>query len=333
VKLGLYYDLRNPPPWHRPWPDHLRHSLDRIVEAERLGADSVWLSEHHSFEDGYLSQPLTFAAAVAARTERVRIGTAVLLAALRPAVQIAEDVALVDALSGGRLELGVGTGYRPSEYAAYGAPFDRRRGATEAAVTEVRRLLGEGARVGVDGDTAPAPAPVQRPVPLWWGTTGPQGARRAGRLGVGLLAISRRLMAPYTAGLAEGGHDPASARVSGVLDLIVADDPPAARERLLPHFAYQLNSYRRYAAEDAAQPAPSPLTVDELRADSRHRDGFPGLTVVTPDEAIAEIRRCTDGLPVEHVFLWASIAGMPDDLADRHAELACRVVRPALARP
>ena len=89
--------------------------------AERLGADSVWLSEHHLFEDGYLPQPLTMAAAIAARTKRIRIGTAVLLAALRPAVQIAEEAAIVDLVSGGRLVLGFGAGYVPREFEAYGA--------------------------------------------------------------------------------------------------------------------------------------------------------------------------------------------------------------------
>src|SRR5581483_3104022 len=112
VRIGLYLDLRNPPAWRCPWPVHYARSLEWIEEAERRGAGSIWLSEHHFFEDGYLPQPLTFAAAVAARTRRVHIGTAVYLAALRPAVQVAEEAAVVDLLSGGRLELGLGAGYR-----------------------------------------------------------------------------------------------------------------------------------------------------------------------------------------------------------------------------
>ena len=103
MKLGLYFDLRNPAPWARPWPEVYGRALDLVVEAERLGAASVWFSEHHLFDDGYLPQPLTFAAAAAARTSRVRIGTAVLVAALRPAVLVAEEAAVIDQLSGGRL--------------------------------------------------------------------------------------------------------------------------------------------------------------------------------------------------------------------------------------
>src|SRR3954447_12944960 len=120
MKVGIYLDLRNPPQWRRGWQELYAQKLDRVVEAERLGLESVWLSEHHLFADGYLPQPLVFAAALAARTRRLRIGTAVLLAPLRTAIDVAEQAAVVDQLSGGRLELGLGAGYRVPEFAAYG---------------------------------------------------------------------------------------------------------------------------------------------------------------------------------------------------------------------
>ena len=112
MDVGIYLDGRNPPQWARPWPEHYARTLELVERAEALGAASVWLSEHHFFEDGYLPQPLTFAAAIAARTSTIRIGTAVLLAALRAPAQLAEEAAVVDILSNGRLDLGVGLGYR-----------------------------------------------------------------------------------------------------------------------------------------------------------------------------------------------------------------------------
>lgn len=314
MKFGLLYDLRNPPPWRRPMAEHYRRGLESAVRAEELGADVLWFSEHHCSEDGYLPQPLTFAAAAAARTTRVRLGTAIVLAALRHPLHLAEQAAVVDLLSGGRLELGLGAGFARDEYAAFGVDVARRFGLTDAAAAEVDRLL--------RGELSPPP--VQRPVPIWLGYQGPKGARRAGRLGFGLLSLAPELIEPYRAGLVEGGHDPASARMGGLIDIVVADDPAEAFERILPHYAYQLNSYRAMAGSD------TPVTVEQLRAGIRAPGRIPGLRVLNPTDAIATIRAETAGLPVEYVHVWASIAGMPDELADRHVELFFTEVAPAL---
>ena len=317
MRLGLYFDLRNPAPWARPWPEVYGRALDLVVEAERLGAASVWFSEHHLFSDGYLPQPLTFAAAAAARTTRVRIGTAVLLAALRPAALIAEEAAVIDQLSGGRLELGIGAGYSVPEYELYNADITKRYGLTDTAVAEIRRLLDEG---------IVTPPAAQYPFPIWLGYQGPQGAKRAGRLGVGLLSLDRALLDPYREGLVEGGHDPAIARTGGMLDVIVADDPEAAFERILPHYAHQLNSYRAAAVAGSGRDAPKEITVEKLRSGAAQKGQIPGLRVLTPSDAVNAIRAATHGSPVEHVYLWASVAGMPEDLVERHVELTCTQV-------
>ena len=321
MKLGLYFDLRNPAPWARPWPEVYGRALDLVVEAERLGAASVWFSEHHLFADGYLPQPLTFAAAAAARTSRVRIGTAVLVAALRPAVLVAEEAAVIDQLSGGRLELGIGAGYSVPEYELYDTDITKRYGLTDAAVAEIRHLLDDG---------VVTPPAAQNPFPLWLGYQGPQGAKRAGRLGVGLLSLDRALLEPYREGLVEGGHDPAIARTGGMLDIIVADDPEDTFERILPHYAHQLNTYRAAAVAGTGRDAPKEITVEKLRGGAAQKGQIPGLRVLTPADAVAAIREATDGSPVEHVYLWASVAGMPDDLVERHVELTCTTVAPQL---
>ncbi len=321
MKLGLYFDLRNPAPWARPWPEVYGRALDLVVEAERLGAASVWFSEHHLFADGYLPQPLTFAAAAAARTSRVRIGTAVLIAALRPAALVAEEAAVIDQISGGRLELGIGAGYSVPEYELYDTDITKRYGLTDAAVTEIRRLLDEG---------IVTPPAAQNPFPIWLGYQGPQGAKRAGRLGVGLLSLDRALLDPYREGLVEGGHDPATARTGGMLDIIVADDPEEAFERILPHYAHQLNSYRAAAVAGSGRDAPKEITVEKLRGGAAQKGQIPGLRVLTPTDAVAAIREATGGSPVEHVYLWASVAGMPDEIVERHVELTCTQVAPNL---
>jgi alkanesulfonate monooxygenase SsuD/methylene tetrahydromethanopterin reductase-like flavin-dependent oxidoreductase (luciferase family) len=321
MRIGIYLDLRNPPEWRRPWIDFYRGSLDLVVEAERLGCDSIWLSEHHFFEDGYLPQPLTFAAAVAARTSRVRIGSAILVAPLRSATQIAEDAAIIDILSGGRFELGLGAGYRIPEFDAFGADISRRISTTEERVREVRRLLDE---------SVVTPPPVQSPFPIWVGYGSAKGAHRVGRKGNALLSIDPRLAQPYFDGLAEGGFDRSQAKMAGLVNVVVADDPERVWPRLGPHFAYQLGSYARYAVEGTGIDAPVTPDGDQLRRAVPEPDAegvFPNVAVLTPDDTIALLRRRRSEMPVVDAFFWASFAGMPDDITQRHVELLSTVVR------
>jgi len=187
-------------------------------------------------------------------------------------------------------------------------------------MAEVRRLL---------SDDLLTPPPVSEPIPLWLGYQGPQGARRAGRLGVGLLSLDRRLLTPYQEGLASAGLSPSVARMGGVIDIMVADDPEAAFETVLPFYAYQANTYRRYGAEGTGAPVPADLTVDKLRQPAKGAGPDPGSPGAHARGRDRRHPLATDGLPVEHVYCWGSIAGMPDDLAARHAQLLATKVAPA----
>ncbi|MDT4893975.1 MAG: hypothetical protein QOE97_3010 [Pseudonocardiales bacterium] len=316
VQLGLFLDVRNPAQWQVPSDRLLARTLELVAGAEELGADSVWATEHHLFEDGYLSQPLTLAAAIAARTRRVRIGTGVLLAPLRHPRHIAEQAALVDALSGGRLELGLGAGYVAAEFDAFGADRGSRFARTDETFAEVRRLLGE-APVGT--------RPVQHPIPMWLGYQGPKNARRAGRLGAGLLTLNRGSLEPYRTALEAAGYPPSAARMGGAIDLVVSRDPEAAWGRIRPHYEHQVLTYLHAHAPGAR--------IAEGALDSRFGTDRLGvasvrLSVLTPDEAVAEICRRIAGLPVVHVYFWASIANMPAELVDEHIELLFGEVAP-----
>ena len=320
MDVGLLFDLRNPEGWKRPWADHYARSLEFIEEADQRGAGGVWFTEHHLFEDGYLPQPLTFAAAAAARTRRVRIGTSVLLPALRKPAQLAEEAAIVDLISGGRLELGMGAGYRVPEYALMDGDFKNRFRRTEEHIREVRRLWAEG---GI------TPGPIQDPVPVWGGFYGPRGARMAGRLGIGLLHISHDKFEHYREGLIEGGHDPESARVSDLLPIILADDPEEAWVRVAPYLAHQMNSYQQASVEGTDKPKPPLIHPDEFR-DRTSNAPWGALKILTPEDAAVQIKEMTKGLPVKHLIFWASIAGMPDDLVARNIELVSEKLPPLL---
>jgi alkanesulfonate monooxygenase SsuD/methylene tetrahydromethanopterin reductase-like flavin-dependent oxidoreductase (luciferase family) len=321
MNVGVYFDLRNAPQWPQDAARVYGFTLEMCEEAERLGAHSIWLSEHHLFDDGYLPQPLTFAAAVAARTARLRIGTAVLLAPMRSAAQIAEEAAIVDLISGGRLELGLGAGYRVPEFELFGADMARRYTTTDQRVRDVRDLWAEG-RI--------TPEPAQSRVPIWLGYQGPQGAARAGRLGEGLLSANAALAEPYLAGLDEAGHDRSVARMAGVVPGWVTDDPDADWPAVSQHLAYQLDSYRRYMVEGTEQSLPKP--VDPERVRTRPIGGpLGGFVHATPEEMAVSVRELTAGAPVETVFLWGSIGGMPEELVADHVHTICTRLAPLLA--
>ncbi len=317
--LGLFVDLRRLEGSARSPASHVARTLELLAGAEGLGCEAVWLTEHHQFVDGYLPQPLVFAAALAARTKRMRLGTAVLLAGLRHPRHIAEEAALVDLISGGRFELGLGAGYAQAEYEAFDVDMAHRFDRTDRTAREVERLLASG---------EVTPGPVQQPLPLWLGYQGPKGAARAGRAGLGLLSLDRDLLEPYHAGLAEGGFAPSRAKMGGLVDILVADDPPAAAERLLPYWVHQQNTYRALRRLPDGSPL-RPLGVDRAR-ETLAKTGLLGtLQVLDAGSAATQLRSRVTGLPAAHAYSWLSLADMPYDLTERHVELWCGPVREA----
>jgi len=320
VKIGLFLDMRNPAGWRRDRHRLYEEWLERLAWSETLGIDSVWLTEHHLFEDEYLSQPLVFAAAIAARTKTMRIGTGILQAPLRPAIDIAEQAATVDIVSGGRMELGLGAGYRVPEWQAFGADGSRRFELLEERAREVRRLWDSGEAT---------PRPVQARPPIWIGGEGPRGARIAGRLGEGLLALKPELLGIYEGALRKAGHDQVTPLMGSCANLILSDDPESAWPRIAPHLAHQWQTYFDYAAEGRDGEKPPVADPDQLRK----REGppmLPDFDVVTPGEAFERIAPWVVPLPAEHLYFWGSIGGMPDDLVTRHVELLAGELAPRL---
>jgi alkanesulfonate monooxygenase SsuD/methylene tetrahydromethanopterin reductase-like flavin-dependent oxidoreductase (luciferase family) len=154
--------------------------VDLAVAAEEFGFSSFWVAQHHGGAlDGLLPSPLVLLAAVAERTSVIRLGTAVVAAALEDPIRLAEDVAVLDALSGGRVELGVGAGADPAASAAFGFDHERRHQDCQAVVDELCRQL-EG-----PGLVPPAPGMRER---LWWATGSPAGVGAAAARGIGVLS-------------------------------------------------------------------------------------------------------------------------------------------------
>ncbi len=319
MRLGMYVDMRNAPQWRRPWTRHYGQWLERISEAERLGADAVWLTEHHFFDDGYLPQCWTLAAAIAARTERIRIGSAVALLPLHSAMEVAEQVAIVDVISGGRVEPGFGVGYRKPEYLAFEGDFKHRYSVYEERIRAMRRLWGE----DPGADRTVTPPPVQSPVPLWGGFGGPMGARLAGQLGLGLQSIDPALYEPYLSGLAAGGHDPKVARLSGQVEFFLSDDPEKTWAEIGEHVLYRWSSYNRYMFEGTSREADAGEHFDPKVMTDR-------FVIGTAEEVASAIRDRTEGLPVTDLYTWSDYPGIPDETVDRHLERTFSELAPLL---
>lgn len=322
MEVGLYFDLRNPPRWHRPWPAVYGRTLELCEEAERLGAHSLWVTEHHLFEDGYLPQPLTFAAAIAARTNRARIGTAIVIAPLHHPVELAEQAAVVDILSGGRLDLGLGAGYLDTEYALFGADPSRKGGATFDTVAELRRIWREG---------SVTPPPVQQPLPIWVGPRSGRNAHRTGLAGEGLLRVAPELVEPYLRGLEEGGHGRGAARMAGPVNCFLSDDPERDWPRVAPHVAYQWGSYAVYREGISFEEALAATDPDAWRVRGIGQGATSGFLFGTPEHVAEQIRAYVGDAPVETIFVWGAVAGVDDPLVERNVELVSTRLAPLLA--
>ena len=142
----------------------------RAKMVEDAGLDGIWLGEHHFTDDGFVPSPMTLAAALAVATSRVQIGTDVLLLPQHHPVRLAEAAATVDILSNGRLVLGMGLGYRPSEFAAVGLDYHQRGDLMDEALEILVKCFTEETfcfegRFFHLTDVAMTPRPVQTPMP------------------------------------------------------------------------------------------------------------------------------------------------------------------------
>ena len=177
---------------------YYREALEEVTRAEELGFDSVWMEEHHSVTDHYWPSPLPVLAGFATRTTRMRLGTDILVAPFYHPVRLAEDAAMLDVMSGGRFVLGIAIGYKPDEFALYGADLEKRGARfeeqlaimqalwTQETVSFRGRLL-QGRRAGSSpspsrarirrsGSAGGARSPCAAPPP--WPTTGSRGPPR-----------------------------------------------------------------------------------------------------------------------------------------------------------
>jgi alkanesulfonate monooxygenase SsuD/methylene tetrahydromethanopterin reductase-like flavin-dependent oxidoreductase (luciferase family) len=198
MEFGILF-TSHPDAATEPYPHRSVHDrvTREIVEADRLGFDIAWIAEHHfSNQYGILPDPFPYIGYLAAKTERIKLGTAVMTLPLHNPLRIAENAAFVDILSGGRVLLGLGSGYRPYEFEGFGVDFEARRDIQEEALRVMldafhkRKLAHDGKyfKSDIGGDYEVFPASLQEPHPPLYMAAGTERSMAvAARSGFGLM--------------------------------------------------------------------------------------------------------------------------------------------------
>src|SRR3954462_6597216 len=186
--LALDFDLRHPSQLGANGPATYAAALDIAAWADELGFERVAFGEHHQSDDGYLPCPLVFAAAVGARTRRMRVRVSILLALLYDPLRLAEEVAVADLCTGGRLDLALGVGYVEDDFVAFGKDYHRRGKSMEELIPFLRRAW-TGEPFEYRGTTVRVtPRPCQDPMPIYLGGGASRASiERAARLAVGFF--------------------------------------------------------------------------------------------------------------------------------------------------
>jgi alkanesulfonate monooxygenase SsuD/methylene tetrahydromethanopterin reductase-like flavin-dependent oxidoreductase (luciferase family) len=330
LTFGFIYDFRNPEQWRRPWAEHYAETLDFIAWSETVGFTGAWIPEHHQASDGYVPSAAAVLGAIAARTTKLRLGTGVALAPLHHPVRFAEEMALLQILSNGRLEVQLAIGYRSRETAMFGVDF-KKRGRIFDEFLEIVTRLWAGETVTFDGtfftvrDAKIMPPPQSR-IPLYIGGFAEKALERVVRYGDGYFGDPRS-SDMYRAKLQAAGNDPASARIRiPCLFTAVAHDTAEAREELAPYFHHVNNSYGEWNSEDkAGQDGPpiAPMGLAEFKSSG-------ALEILTPGQAIDKFKSLLERMPLEHVML-ALPAGMQPGEFKKYAAIFADEVIPAFA--
>ncbi|MEO1063694.1 MAG: LLM class flavin-dependent oxidoreductase [Actinomycetota bacterium] len=306
MELGVLYDFRNPTSSRIEPADLYRRTLDHVRAVEDLGFDTVWLTEHHFIDDDYLPSVLPMAAAVAAITTRVTIGTAVLLLPLHDPLRVAEDAAVVDVLSDGRLRVGLGIGYKVEEFDAFGVDRRRRGALLDEGLDVLRAAWAEGPLPGRGVDVTPKPVRADG-IPIWLAGRAEVPVRRAARRGDGLIAVGDvGLHELYLAERAAAGRM-GPANLCTFVQRYPSDDPERADAELGEHAAYRDLRYADWYGTAADLPADEVWRERALAADAARRRRF-----VTPDELVAELDALA-ATGVDSVLWFGTLPGAPPE--------------------
>ncbi|CAL9573785.1 LLM class flavin-dependent oxidoreductase [Streptomyces albus] len=333
VTTSVRFNLVHPQPGSGPPPvpeqpgDRYRAALEMAAYADEKGVTSLIVEEHHGSPDGWLPAPLALAGAFLGRTRTALVTACAVLAPLYDPLRLAEEIAVLDLVSGGRLVTVAGLGYRPEEYAAFGRDF-ASRGRLQDETLETLLAAWTGEPFTYRGRTVRVtPRPHTRPhPPLFVGGAARPTARRAARLGLPLFLPAHlpELARYYEERCAEAGRDPLCLMPPPELPTVhLTRDVDRAWAELGEHFLYEARRYASWQPPGAhSLMSTGAGTVEELRAQGVYR-------CMTPEECVAMVER----QPAEdrQLLLHPLCGGLPVDEGWRSLRLLGEEVLPRLA--
>jgi alkanesulfonate monooxygenase SsuD/methylene tetrahydromethanopterin reductase-like flavin-dependent oxidoreductase (luciferase family) len=312
---------------------YFKEALEEAVYGEELGFDSVWLEEHHGIHNHYWPSPLMALAGIATRTTRVLLGTDIVILPFYHPVRAAEDTAMLDVISSGRVIFGAAIGYRPPEFELYDVSLDNR-GARYAEMLKIMRALWtqdhvdhQGRFFKIKGSIEPRPV---NPIPIWLGGWGELSLKRAAQLGdawvPGPTANLEKLLnaqKQYRAFLTDAGKIPADMPNPLTREVVIADTREQAWE-LAEKFV--MVNYRDEYSGGWKHPLIGSQDQTPISLDSLSSDRF---IVGNPDDCIAQIKRFEKSFGVDHLICRLYFAGMPHAHIMRELKLLAQEVFPA----
>ena len=328
LRLGVVYDFRNPPDAGIATDRLYAEILEQVAWLDTLGLELVWFTEHHFVDDGYLPSWTPVAGAMAARTSRVRFSSDICLLPFSHPVRLAEDLAVLDNLSGGRVEIGVGMGYAPHEFRGFGIPLPQRLSRMEEGLEVLRRCFtGErfsfhGTRYDFD-DVTIRPRYVQAGgPPLWIAAMSASGAARAARFDAHLLPQGERaqVLDPWREARHAAGRAPDDRRVGIIRSCFVTDDPEREWPPVRAAERYRGELYNRFFTESGQQ-----------RSWYRAEDRIPQTWVVGGvEQCVTELSAFIVAHGITDLVTWAVPPGLRPAQMNRSLERFAREVAPRL---
>ena len=302
-------------------PQVYSETFEQIEHAEQLGLDLCWFTEHHFIDDGYLPNFVPVAAAAASRTSNMRFSTDICLLPFRHPIRLAEDLAILDNISDGRMELGVGMGYATHEFQGFNIPISRRVSLTEEAL-KVLKLAWGGEAFNFEGkryrfsNLRVTPDPVQEGgPPLWLAATSPAGAKRAATFGTHLLPQGPKSLTidPWK----ENVGDTSNRRVGLIRGVFVTDDPELEWEPIAAAERYRRDVY--VGLIKASQDHKSEIASRSESAKSRRPSLVADIpiplnpivwTVGNADHCVAELQELIISNGITDLVTWGGPPGL-----------------------